>query len=275
MQPAKHITFYLGTEDAVEAAQRASEVVRDRGGTAVAVNETIPDTDLVVALGGDGTFLAAGRAVGSRGIPILGVNMGHLGFLSAYRGQHLTDAIVDAMEGKLVVEDRMRLEVVTTDPTTQALVTDVACNDLYIKHGNNPRLLEIKVTVGTRMIALYKADGLIVSTSMGSTAYNLAAGGPILSPGLKAMVITPICPHSLAHRPVVLSADEKVSMTLVGPCDATVSVDGVSSTLKVGYRVTVGAAPSPLRVVPPAENVFRVLTSKLGWDEKLPEGARA
>lgn len=243
-------------------------------------DEVAGTVDLAVALGGDGTLLRASRFVGEAGVPLLGVNMGDLGFLSAYTKENLLAALQDALDGNLYWEGRLRMQVelIRND---EVVHRDIASNDAYIKHGTIPRLLWLDTEVAFRGMATYRTDGLIVSTPLGSTAYNLAAGGPILAPGTHAFVLTPICPHSLSHRPVVLSASDPLSITYLGPTDASeaiLTVDGQSIVLlEVGDRVEIRAAQEPLRMVPPASSVFEVLARKMGWSgpsHRDPSGRR-
>jgi NAD+ kinase len=231
-------------------------------------DEVAGTVDLAVALGGDGTLLRASRWVADHGVPLLGVNLGDLGFLSAYTKEGLIGALEDALESRLywVPRLRMQIELIRDE---QVVHRDVASNDCYIKHGSIPRLLWLDTEVSFRGMAAYRKDGLIASTPLGSTAYNLAAGGPILAPGTHAFVLTPICPHSLSHRPVVLSASDPLSIIYLGPTDASeafLTVDGQNNILlEVGDRVEIRAASDPLKMVPPASTVFEVLARKLGW----------
>lgn len=243
-------------------------------------DEVAGTVDLAIALGGDGTLLRASRFVGEAGVPLLGVNMGDLGFLSAYTKENLLAALQDALDGNLYWEGRLRMhvELIRDD---EVVHRDIASNDAYIKHGSIPRLLWLDTEVAFRGMATYRTDGLIVSTPLGSTAYNLAAGGPILAPGTHAFVLTPICPHSLSHRPVVLSASDPLSITYLGPTDASeaiLTVDGQSIVLlEVGDRVEIRAAQEPLKMVPPASSVFEVLARKMGWSgpsHRDPSGRR-
>lgn len=227
--------------------------------------------DLMIALGGDGTLLKAARSGADHAVPVMGVNLGTLGFLSAYGPTQLLEGLEAAVTGKLVWESRlrMRVEVRRGDAVVQS---GTACNDAYVKHGASPRMLQLRTTVAGYHVADYKADGLIVATPMGSTAYNLAAGGPIVDAGTNTLVITPICPHSLTHRPVVTGADGPIGITLTGPfdCDATLSVDGQwSLPLQVGDEISLRGAEIPLELVPPQATVFEVLRAKLGWADHV------
>jgi len=225
--------------------------------------------NLIVALGGDGTLLRASRWAASAGVPVLGVNLGDLGFLTAYHGDQLASGLEAAVRGELAWEPRLRM-CIEVRRGERMLVRESACNDAYVKHGDVPRLLSLATEVAGSHMATYKADGLIVSTPMGSTAYNLAAGGPIVAPGTQCLTITPICPHSLTHRPVVVSGDSEIRITYAGPDDisaAFLTVDGQKSVeLALGDQVVITAAGDPLKLCPPAISVFRVLATKLGWN---------
>ena len=231
-------------------------------------DEVAGTVDLALALGGDGTLLRASRWVSDHGVPLLGVNLGDLGFLSAYGKDGLEQALEDAVEGRLYWEPRLRMHVQIVRGG-EVVLRDTCSNDAYVKHGAIPRLLWLDTEVGFRAMAAYRTDGLIVSTPLGSTAYNLAAGGPILAPGTHALILTPICPHSLTHRPVVLSADDPVSITYLGPTDvseAFLTIDGQRTVaLEIGDRVEIRRSSDPLRMVAPANTVFEVLAHKLGW----------
>ncbi len=234
--------------------------------------------DLIIALGGDGTLLRASRWAASAGVPVLGINLGELGFLTAYHGDQTEVGLLAAVRGELAWEPRLRMSIeVRRDQ--RRLVRETACNDAYIKHGDIPRLLSLSTEVSGTHMATYKADGLIISTPMGSTAYNLAAGGPIVAPGTQCLTISPICPHSLTHRPVVVGGDSEIRITYAGPDDisaAFLTVDGQKSVeLELGDEVVVTSAAEPLKLCPPAISVFRVLATKLGWNRGNADAADA
>lgn len=234
----------------------------------IAADELGPAIGLVVAVGGDGTLLRAARWVGSAAIPVMGVNLGNLGFLAAFGASELDAALAAAIGGELVWQPRLRMQVEIWRGG-ELRATQSGCNDIYVKHGELPRMLRLRTTVDGSFMADVRADGLIVSTPMGSTAYNLAAGGPIVDAGTNTWTITPICPHTLTHRPVVTSADQVISITHAGPDDgaaAMLSVDGQwSFPLDHGDEVRVRRADVDLRLVPPRATVFDVLQHKLGW----------
>jgi len=226
------------------------------------------ELDLIVALGGDGTLLRAARWAADAGLPVMGINLGDLGFLSAFRRDQLEEGLRQAAEGLLHWEPRLRMRVKVVRGG-KTLVTETACNDAYVKHGDIPRLLQLATTVAGELMATYRADGIIVCTPMGSTAYNLAAGGPIVDPGTEVLTITPLCPHSLTHRPVVVASNDTIEIAYAGPSDisaAFLTVDGQQITeLKLGDIVSIDCDALPLKLVSPANNVFRVLAAKLGW----------
>jgi NAD+ kinase len=243
------------------------------GATGLAA-QALADVDLIIALGGDGTLLRASRWAARAGVPVLGINLGELGFLTAYHSDQAMIGLAAAVAGELAWEPRMRMRV-EVRRGAKLLVSETACNDAYIKHGDVPRLLSLATEVAGSHMATYKADGLIVSTPMGSTAYNLAAGGPIVAPGTQCLTITPICPHSLTHRPVVVPGDSEIRITYAGPNDisaAFLTVDGQRSVeLELGDQVVATAADEPLKLCPPGISVFRVLATKLGWNRGSAE----
>ncbi len=249
-------------------AEEEAGALRAAGAEVVPNFEGALAVDLVVALGGDGTLLRASRWAADAAIPVLGINLGDLGFLTAYQAEHGEVGLQAAVRGELEWEPRLRMQV-ELRRRGALILRGTACNDAYIKHGEFPRLLALATDVGGQFMATYKADGLIVCTPMGSTAYNLAAGGPIVAPSARAFTITPICPHSLTHRPVVCDAGALIEITYTGPPEgsaAFLTIDGqTSEALELGDKVEIQAAPEPLRLCPPAYSVFRVLATKLGW----------
>jgi len=230
--------------------------------------DDLEGVDLAIAVGGDGTLLRAASWIGERPIPVMGVNLGNLGFLAAYGASELDEALRAAVAGELVWQPRLRM-IVEVRRGNDVLAVVSGCNDAYVKHGELPRMLRLRTAVGGSHVADVRADGLIVSTPMGSTAYNLAAGGPIVDANTTTWTITPICPHSLTHRPVVVDADEDIAISYAGPEDAgpaTLAVDGLwGCALLLGDEVRIRRAEHALRLVPPKATVFDVLANKLGW----------
>src|SRR5262249_41690536 len=164
-------------------------------------------------LGGDGTMLRAARLLADRGRPVLGVNLGQLGFLTPFAAGEARVAIEAAIAGELPRTARMRLAVTFRRPGAEPVVR-YALNDVVIHQGAMARLVEIEATCDDELIASYRADGLIIATPTGSTAYNMAAGGPIVVPGMAAMTMTPICAHALTNRPLVIGAETTIRLSL-------------------------------------------------------------
>jgi NAD+ kinase len=224
--------------------------------------------DVMVALGGDGTFLYGAKLVADHDVPLLGLNMGSLGFLTPYTIEEAGDALIGALEGRLLVEERMRL-LVTLCPKGRPPESQAALNDAVINQREVARLMDLQASTNGDLITKYKADGLILSTPTGSTAYNLAAGGPILSPNLDAIVLTPICPHTLSNRPLVVHAGMGVTVTNVSPYHGVLTVDGHwSRELAPGDVVEVHRLDRRLRVFRPVHSYFKILRQKLSWGER-------
>ena len=206
------LSKWLG-ERGIEAVLEASLTASRRGNTGFTLDTLPRDVSLVAVLGGDGTLLSVARAMGAKQIPILGVNLGSLGFLTDVALQHLYQTLESVLSGEATIDSRMmlRAELLRKEET---LTSEVVLNDVVITKGAIARIIEVGVEIDQQFVANVRADGLIVSTPTGSTAYSLAAGGPILHPNLDAIILTPICPHTLTQRPVVISNEAKIELTL-------------------------------------------------------------
>lgn len=225
--------------------------------------------DFILSLGGDGTMLRGARISCARGVPILGVNLGHLGFLASAGPEMAVEALASLVRGQYTVEQRRALSVrVGDDP--QALL---AVNDAVVHKGGVARVIRLAVMVDGERVGTYSADGLIVATPTGSTAYSLSAGGPIVVPGVDALVITPICPHTLAVRPLVVAASSTVQVRVLEPTprpdELLVSLDGqATNRLSVGQDVTIVKAPRPVLLAQiGGESFFKRLARKLAWGD--------
>ncbi len=229
---------------------------------------TAEGADLAISVGGDGTLLATVRAIGSRETPILGVNLGSLGFLTQTRREEL-DTVLDAvMSGQATVERRSVLEVKRDGggPAGQS----IALNDVVFSKKDMARLFSLSLLVDDEWVADYRADGLIVATPTGSTAYNLAAGGPLIVPDVEALLATPICPHSLSQRPLILPAAARLTVRLSeGQTSSNVQVtlDGqVGFPLAPGESAHVSRGQCAVHLIrPPGKTFFTTLRDKLGW----------
>lgn len=234
------------------------------------------DVDMFIVLGGDGTLLSVARAMRSRQIPILGVNLGSLGFLTDVALKDLYETLDTVVDGNVDFVARTLLKA-TLERKGETVTTERVLNDVVITKGAIARIIEIAVDVDEQFVAVVRADGLIVSTPTGSTAYSLAAGGPIVHPALDAMILTPICPHTLTYRPVVIPDRATVRLTLRGdPGEVYATFDGqVSEPMSTGDVICVQKSRNAVKLVSvPDNDYFGVLRHKLRWAER-PRGRRA
>lgn len=226
--------------------------------------------DLIVVLGGDGTLLSVARLVGSRDVPILGVNLGGLGFLTATTLEALYPTLEAVLRGEYAAEARMVLAATLTR-AGHALADYLALNDVVVARGALGRLIDLEVAVNGQFMTAYRADGLIIATPTGSTAYNLSAAGPILFPSMEAVVLTPICSHALTNRPIVLPATARLEVTLLSDTpDVLLALDGQPG-LPVTPKdvVAVRRAETRIRLIrDPQKTYFQVLRTKLKWGER-------
>jgi NAD+ kinase len=224
--------------------------------------------DLMIVLGGDGTLLAVARAMGSWPVPILGVNLGTLGFLTEIAQNELFETLEEVLAGHFVVEPRMRLAV-AVERAGEVVGDYLALNDAVLARTSLSRMVDLETRADGAGVTTYYGDGLIVATPTGSSAYSLSAGGPLVLPGVEAIVLTPICPHTLTQRPLVLphtcGVEIRVHNTRGGRVQLT--VDGqVGCELREGDRVTVRRSEHPAHMLaPPDRNRFEVMRTKLRW----------
>jgi NAD+ kinase len=238
-------------------------------GAEIVPESELGDADLVCALGGDGTMLRASRVVGDSGVPVLGVNLGQLGFLAGFLPDEARSALTAALAGDLRVEERSRLAVTLHLQGGGAPVTRTALNDAVLHQGAMARIVDCDAWIDDAFVASYRADGLIVSTPTGSTAYTLAAGGPILTPDVEAMVLTPICPHTLTNRPLVFRPDARLEIKNASGGPVTLTIDGQSGhELASGESIEVRRADEPLRLYQAPRGFFGILREKLSWGER-------
>lgn len=225
------------------------------------------DVDLVVVLGGDGTLLYAARTVGMNGVPLLGVNLGGLGFLTEISLENLRPALEKVLVRDYSAEPRMMLSV-EVHREGRLVASQTVLNDAVINKGALARILDLTVRIDGSFLTSYRADGLIISTPTGSTAYNLAAGGPIVHPHQNLLILTPICPFTLSNRPLILTPTAVVDVE-VDPqaSDVRLTADGqVSIALEPGDRITVCRSERSIFIITnPYKNYFEILRTKLGW----------
>jgi NAD+ kinase len=255
----------LGLEAVVDSE---SAVVLDVVDT-VDRSELPARVDLVVVLGGDGTLLSVTRGA-IEGTPILGINMGTLGFLTEHPAEDLMPMLHAALEGRAKKVRRERLLVTVESPGREP-VTHRVLNDAVINKSALARMLDLSVHVNEALVSRFRADGLIIATPTGSTAYNLSAGGPILYPNLEVIVVTPICPHTLTNRPLVLSLDSKVEMRLEKDSEEVwLTLDGQQGfPLSTEDRVRIERCPDPVYLLSDRDrSYFQILHRKLKWGER-------
>jgi NAD+ kinase len=261
--------------DAVRALKRLRALLKQRGvATWIAAgrpsNESIRRADFAIALGGDGTMLRVAREVAPRGIPLLGVNLGTLGFLSGVEAGDLKRRLDAVISGRFMVEERSMLTAETLRGGRRVFGPELALNEVVIRCGDQARAITLATRSGERFVADFFGDGLIVATPTGSTAYSLAASGPIVDPSLDVTLLAPICPHTLTQRPLIVPAHLPLAIRL-SPRRETprvlVSLDGrPGCELKVGDEVRVRRSETPLRLLlPPGRSFFEVLRRKLKW----------
>lgn len=223
-------------------------------------------TDLILVFGGDGTMLKAAREIAGHPTPVLGINAGHLGFLTAVSPNHLQAALHRVWEGRFQHEERALLDA--TVCRGQEHTALLALNDFVLSRGLTSRLIELEVRVNSELLTRYRCDGFIASSPTGSTAYSLAAGGAIVSPDTEALTLTPICPHTLSIRPVVVNLASTVSVRLISSrLVATVAADGQQQVeLTAGDTVTIRRSARTVRLLRlEGTNFFSTLRQKLGW----------
>jgi len=229
--------------------------------------------DMVLVLGGDGTLLSMADCIGEAGspIPILGVNFGSLGFLTEVTLPELRASLEAALDGRARIEERMMLRASTTRDG-QPFARHVALNDVVVTKGARSRMIDLSVHVGDEFVTRVKADGLIVATPTGSTAYNLAAGGPIVAPSMDALILTPIAPHTLTNRPIVIPAHAPVRVEPIMDerDEVFVTFDGQEGfQLRGGDQIDVMRSETALRLIKPStRSYFEVLRTKLKWGER-------
>ena len=229
--------------------------------------------DIVVVFGGDGTILGVARSLKEFNVPMLGINLGGFGFLTEVNLDEMFDALEIVISGNYRTEKRMMLDVIITREQ-EYISESLVLNDAVVNRGNLSRIIELKTLVNDQYLTTFKADGLIISTPTGSTAYSLAAGGPIIFPELNSIIVNPICAHTLTNRPVIFPDGVSIKVVLwTKEKGATLTLDGqVSFTLESGDAITVKKSRYFTNlIVSPHRSYLEILRTKLGWGG-LPPG---
>jgi NAD+ kinase len=256
------------------------ELLSAAGGEGPALEEDPGAVDFLLTLGGDGTLLRGARLAGPHDVPVVGCNLGKLGFLTTAPLDRLEELLRRLQQRDYTEERRLALEVRvypvgTGDPASAPTSPETfyALNDAVVHKGGFARLIAMRVWVDQEEVGQYSADGIVLATATGSTAYSLSAGGPILVPSLDALVASPICPHTMAVRPVVVPADATITVEILSRMEGIlVTLDGQSgSRLSGGGKVEASRSPHPVRLIRlPDQNFFSVLRQKMRWGDVRP-----
>ena len=255
----RDISVYLGdtTADNISGTR-----IEDSG---LSVAETI---DLAVVVGGDGTMLHVARSLASYALPMIGINLGRLGFLTDLSADRMYEGLDELLRGEFTVDERIMLQVQISNGRDN-LNESIALNDVTLSKGNTGRMIEFETHVNSEPVGRTRGDGVIISTPTGSTAYALSAGGPILHPLLPAIVFAPICPHTLGHRPMVLDDSSIIELEILdlAGADGNVFIDGLKQLAVSGNEIIrISRAETVTRMVRiNSHNYFTALRSKLGW----------
>lgn len=279
MEPARQVLTHLRKRGITVLAAITSDPTRElTDATHVDEREVAKRADLVIAIGGDGTLLHAARNVAARDVPLVGINRGRLGFLTDVTPEHLREALNAILAGKYLAERRLTL---AARLGKRAKGSSFALNDVVLQKGDTGRLLDFTTEVDNVYVNTHRGDGLIVATPTGSTAYALSCGGPIIQPNVDALVMVPICPHTLSDRPLVLPSSSEIRVTLdnAGGSEAHVVCDGESvARMAAGDVLTISLAKQPITLLHPREyNYYELLRSKLNWgraSRDQPNGRR-
>jgi NAD+ kinase len=237
----------------------------------IASYETLgTDADVAIVLGGDGTLLFAARRLAEYGVPLVGVNQGRLGFMTDIARKDMLDGVAKLLAGQFSIESRVLLEAeVWRDG--ERVIRNVALNDVVVNKGDLGRMIELRLEVDDVFLYLLRADGIIVATPTGSTAYALSANGPILHPGVSGVAIVPLCPHALSNRPITISDECRLDITLESPSDGRIHFDGQARfDARAGDRVRIVLADLRVTLLhPPCYDYFAMLREKLRWSESV------
>jgi len=231
------------------------------------IRERIPSCDLAVAFGGDGTLLFASRIFSQYGVPIIGIHIGGLGFITEFRESEVIECIECFISGQHTIEKRMMVDVLIYR-NNRVQFRSTGLNDIVINTGGISRLLELEVSSGVKFIGTYRADGIIIATPTGSTAYSLSAGGPIIDPTMKAFIISPICPHTLGVRPLVLPSEEDITVRVLSKNrKITATIDGqVAFELEDGDEVHVVKSEMVTKLISlGTRSFYDIVREKFAW----------
>jgi NAD+ kinase len=255
----RQITVLLDTTSAV--------MLSEQGG--IQKTQLAGKADVLLVLGGDGTILNAARLAAERSIPILGVNMGGLGFLTEVRLDNLYESLERVFANDYVLDERLMLQA-HVHRHGETVARGIVLNDIVISKGTLARMIELKIAIQGQFVTNLRADGLIVGTPTGSTAYSLSAGGPIINPAVQSLILTPISPHTLTHRPLIVPLDAEIEVTLTSKDDgAMATLDGqVGIAMTQGDTAVIQASEHRTKLIRfPESHYYEVLREKLKWGD--------
>ncbi|MCK5640545.1 MAG: NAD(+) kinase [Gammaproteobacteria bacterium] len=261
------VSAYLQSHDLeILLDESTAEVLPDHNLGTASREELGQRCDLVIVIGGDGTMLNAGRSLAAYDSALLGINLGRLGFLTDISPDSMQESLDRILAGEYHTEERFLLHC-TTMRDGEHITDTEAFNDVVIHKWNAARLIEVEIHVNNQYVNTLRADGLIVSTPTGSTAYALSGGGPILSPSLDAIVLVPICPHAMSNRPIVIDGNSMIELIIKESTQAQVSCDGqLNLSLQAGDHIHIRKNEHMLRLIhPKPHNHFETLRAKLSW----------
>ena len=254
----------------VAQAEIAHEQIEHQTGCPVEIvkdDQLAPSVDLILVLGGDGTMISTARMIGDAEVPVIGVNYGGLGYLAEFPIEELFTALDSILSGQYKVQKRVMLAVELWRGA-ELITRNRVLNDVVVNKSALARIIEMEAYLDSQFVNLFRADGLIVATPTGSTAYNLSAGGPVIYPSMNAVVITPICPFTLSNRPIVVPDESTIDVRLMTDKEeVALTLDGqVGFPLKVRDRIVIRKSKTTFNLVqPPNRNYFDVLRDKLKW----------
>ncbi len=280
MNSVSHVCLVKAPSADAEVVQRVRAALRkhgaegriaDRDAPAEAQAAALKDAGLIITLGGDGTFLVAARLAAPRGVPLLGVNLGRLGFLTELEADGVDDGVARFFAGDYRIEERTMLQV-TLSRDGRSLARLIGLNEFVVDHSGEARILRLEIDVAGDAVGIIDADGVIVATATGSTAYALASGGPILEPSLRDLVLVPMSPFALTVRPIVFPPGQELTIKVVrGPADLRIDSGRRGRSVASGDVVRCSAYPRRLKVVrfSPPGAFYKRLADKLGWGRPL------
>ncbi|HEY5666603.1 MAG TPA: NAD(+) kinase [Gammaproteobacteria bacterium] len=265
-EPARHLAAHLNQRQIEVYASGGQSIFEGADVAFVAESELGSSVDLLVAIGGDGNLLRATRLISGHAVPLIGINRGRLGFLTDVRPDRMLATIDSVLDGDYLAEERLMLKAIIRDGEDEVRSLN-ALNDVVLQRTATGRILDFITTVDGHYVNNHGGDGLIVATPTGSTAYALSCGGPILRPDVGALVMVPICPHTLSDRPLVIQSSSKIEVTIPPGGAAEVTCDGEElASLDPRQTLEISAADEKLTLLHPQDyNYYELLRSKLNW----------